>query len=81
MFSSGLFYNSELLEIYNRPDQGISAIGFVDDINILIYRKSTEENTRKLEHIHKDYIKYTYKYGAIFEPFKYKLIHFIRQPK
>ena len=52
-----LFYNLELLEICDKPGQGISAIGFVDNINILIYRKTTEKNTKKLEYNHKNYIK------------------------
>ena len=76
-----LFYNSKLLEIYNKPGQKILTIGFINNINILIYRKSIEENTRKLKYIYKNYIKQAHKYSAKFKSFKYKLIYFTRQPK
>lgn len=39
-----LFYNADLLEICNRPGTNTSALRFVDDANVLVYRKSTEEN-------------------------------------
>ena len=32
-----LFYNSELLDLCQRPKEGLSAIGFADDINMLAY--------------------------------------------
>jgi hypothetical protein len=44
-----LFYISELLEIYNRPKEGLSAIGFADDVNLLAYSQSTETNCQTLE--------------------------------
>ena len=48
-----LFYNADLLEIYNNIRLRISAIGFVDDINILIYSELTEENCEKLSKVYK----------------------------
>jgi len=44
-----LFYNSELLDICQRPKKGLSAVGFADDINILVYSRSTESNCQILE--------------------------------
>ena len=32
-----LFYNSELLDLCQQPKEGLSAIGFADDINMLAY--------------------------------------------
>ena len=48
-----LFYNADLLELYNRPREGLSGIGFADDVNILSYDTSTERNCTKLENVHK----------------------------
>ena len=47
-----LFYNSELLELCQRPKEGLSAVGFADDINMLAYSRSTEGNCRILEAAH-----------------------------
>ena len=43
-----LFYNVNLLEICNQPGTNVSALGFVDDVNILAYGKSIEDNCRTL---------------------------------
>jgi hypothetical protein len=44
-----LFYNSELLDLYQRPKEGLSTIGFANDINILAYSRSTKSNCQILE--------------------------------
>ena len=50
-----LFYNADLLEIYNNIRLRTSIIGFVDDINILIYSELTEENYKKLSKVYEKY--------------------------
>ena len=47
-----LFYNADLLEICNNIRLRTSATGFVDDINILTYSESTEENCEKLSKVY-----------------------------
>ena len=47
-----LFYNADLLDLCERPGTRASGIGFVDDVNILAYSTSTEENCRTLERLH-----------------------------
>ena len=37
-----LLYNEELIRICNQPSLGIHSLGFVDDLNILVYSTSTE---------------------------------------
>jgi hypothetical protein len=44
-----LFYNSELLDLCQRPKEGLSAVGFADDVNMLAFSRSTETNCRILE--------------------------------
>ena len=45
-------YTAELHRIYNHLWEGLSRIGFADDINLLTYLESTEANCRKLERVH-----------------------------
>ena len=76
-----LFYNADLLDICERPGTNTSAIGFVDDINVLAYGKSTEENCKTLEEIHKKCERWAIRHGSVFAPKKYELIHLSRNPK
>lgn len=43
-----LFYNANLLEKCNDIRLRVSAIGFVDDVNILTYKESIERNCKVL---------------------------------
>jgi hypothetical protein len=47
-----LLYNKELLRIANRPNLGVHFIRFVDDLNLLAYSKSTEQNCATLSQVH-----------------------------
>ncbi|PQE33417.1 reverse transcriptase protein [Rutstroemia sp. NJR-2017a WRK4] len=72
------FYAHELLEICNQPKARISAIGFADDTNILIYGTSTKSKYRMLERIHERCLKWAERHGMKFSPGKYELTHFTR---
>jgi len=76
-----LFFNWELIEACSHPGRGVSGIGFVDDINVLVYGDSTEGNCQKLEKVHQDCESWAKRHGATFAPHKYELIHFSRTPK
>jgi hypothetical protein len=52
-----LFYTSELLEIYNWLKEELSAIEFVDDVNLLAYSQSTETNCQVLERAYTKLLK------------------------
>jgi hypothetical protein len=58
-----------------------TALGFVDDTNILTFRKTTEENCRRLEAAHAKCLRWAAQHGAAFAPQKYQLIHFTRSRK
>jgi hypothetical protein len=47
-----IFYNSGLLESLDLLDLHLSTLGFIDDVNLLTYRKSTLENYTTLELAH-----------------------------
>jgi hypothetical protein len=72
-----LLYNSELVELCSGPRT--SAIGFMDDINILTYSKSTERNCLELETVHSRCLAWAKRFGMKFAPQKYELIHFTRR--
>ena len=76
-----LFYNEELVQICNGLGARASAIGFVDDINILTWGESTEWNCSLLNRIHNKCIDWANRHGATFAPKKYELIHLTRHPK
>jgi hypothetical protein len=69
-----LFFASTLLPKLNSGPT--SAVGFVDDTNILTFSKSTEANCRTLERAHETCIEWAKTHGATFAPDKYQLIHF-----
>ena len=47
-----LFYNADILKIYNNIRLRTNVTGFIDDINILIYSELTEENCKKLSKVY-----------------------------
>jgi retron-type reverse transcriptase len=47
-----LFFISELLEKFQDPKSDILGFGFVDDINLITWDKSAEENCRRLTAAH-----------------------------
>ena len=49
-----LFYNVDLLESCESLRLRMSTTGFIDDVNILTYSESTEQNCEKLAEIHKE---------------------------
>jgi hypothetical protein len=53
-----LLYTVELHGICNHPWEGLSGIGFADDINLLTYLESTETNYRKLERVHEKLLQW-----------------------
>ena len=74
-------YIFELLELCQRPKEGLTAIGFADDINMLAYGRSTESNCRVLEAGHSRCLAWARRHGMRFAPNKYELIHFTRSSK
>ena len=52
-------------------------MGFVDDISLLTYSKSTERNVRNLEKAYRKCLNWARSHGSRFNPEKSELIHFI----
>ena len=58
-----------------------TSMGFVDDINILTYGKTTERNCQTLSGVHAECERWARRHGATFAPKKYELLHLTRTPR
>ena len=74
-----LFFISELLATFERPEGETMAFGFVDDTNLVTWGTSAQTNCRRLESAHSRCIAWAKRHGARFAPDKYQLIHFTRR--
>lgn len=76
-----LFFIADLLDTVDNGALRVSAVGFVDDINILTYGSSTERNCRVLSETHKKCLRWAETHGAKFAPEKYEVIHLTKAKK
>ena len=76
-----LLYIEELFSLASRPNLGVHTIGFVDDLNLLAYSKSTEQNCATLGQIHERCLDWASRHGIEFVPYKYELIYFTTTSK
>ncbi len=80
-FVSYLFYNADLLKMCDKFEINTRFLKYANNVNILIYDKSTNENCRNLKQVHKLCEKWTIQHEFLFASIKYELIHFIRNSK
>jgi hypothetical protein len=73
-----LFYNADLLKVFEKSSRRIAIVNFVDDINLLTYDISTEQNCRTLKHLHQECETWSRRHEAAFAPAKYELVHLTR---
>jgi exonuclease III len=73
-----LFFIADLLDATNNEELRVSAVGFVDDVNILTYGRSTERNCETLSEIHRNCMQWAETHGAKFAPEKYEVLHLTR---
>lgn len=76
-----LFFNAPLIEECAQAGFPVQVGGFVDDIHLLAYSKSTERNCEVLGRAHKICLRWARTHGATFAPKKYELVHLTRRPK
>jgi uncharacterized membrane protein (DUF485 family) len=75
------FYNVDLLKIINKLDIAAFDLRFVDDVNILAYEMSIENNCKLLKIIHRACEKWAVRHEIVFALIKYELIHLTRNLK
>lgn len=76
-----LFYNSELVDICSPQDIHVQGIGFVDDVNLVVWGVTTRGNYDNLERLHERCLEWAGRHGAKFALEKYELIHLTRRLK
>src|SRR5204863_8043055 len=54
---------------------------FMDDINIIMWGDSAQENCKRLKEAHEKCMDWSRRHSSKFAPDKYKLIHFTRQKR
>jgi hypothetical protein len=65
----------------NKFETNTKFLEYVDDVNILIYKKNIDENCRNLEKMHKLCERWAIRHEFVFVLIKYELIHFIKNSK
>ncbi len=76
-----LLYIEGLFSLASWPNLRVHTIGFVDDLNLLTYSKSTEQNCTTLSRVHERCLDWAGRHGMKFAPHKYELIHFTTAKK
>ncbi len=76
-----LFFNASLIEKYEALKIKIEVLNFVNDINILVYDRFTEEICKTLSKAHNVCVKWACTHDATFASEKYELTHFTRKSR
>ncbi len=76
-----LFFNASLIEKCEALKIKIEVLDFINDINILVYDRFTEEICRTLSKAHDVCAKWACTHDATFTSEKYELTHFTRKSK
>jgi hypothetical protein len=70
------FYNANLVTVCITTILLATETGFVNDVITLGFCKSTAENCRTLQAVHKRCLEWASRHGAYLAPEKYILVHF-----
>jgi predicted HicB family RNase H-like nuclease len=76
-----LFYNANILKIFERFKYKITIINFVNNINILTYDINITNNCKTLKKTHVIYELWTRRHETRFASIKYELLHLTRNHK
>ncbi len=76
-----LFFNASLIKKCEALRIKIKVLDFINDINILVYNRFTEEICRTMSKAHNVCAKWACTHDATFTSEKYKLTHFTRKSK
>jgi hypothetical protein len=73
-----LFYNVDLLKIFEKSSRRVAIVSFVNDINLLTYDIFTKQNCRTLKHFYKECETWNNRHDVVFASIKYELVHLTR---
>ena len=73
------FFISELLERFNDPENDLLGLRFVDDMNLITWGATAEDNYRRLILAYIQCEEWAQENDAHFAPDKYQLLHFTKR--
>jgi hypothetical protein len=73
-----LFYNANLVKIFNPLTFPASVTSFIDNVSALAFSRSKEESCRTLLTVHEQCLEWVRRHGASITPQKYLLVHFTK---
>jgi hypothetical protein len=73
-----LFYNVDLLKIFEKSSRRVTIVNFVNDINFLMYDIFTKHNCWTLKHFYQEWKLWNRRHEIVFASIKYELIHLTR---
>jgi hypothetical protein len=73
-----LFYNVDLLKIFEKSSRRIAIVNFVNDINFLTYHIFTKQNCSTLKRFHQKCETWNRRHKVVFASIKYELVHLTR---
>ncbi len=73
-----LFYNTDLLKVFEKSSRRVAIVSFVNDINFLTYDIFTKQNCRRLKHLYKKCETWNHRHDVVFASIKYELVHLTR---
>ncbi len=76
-----LFFNTPLIEECKKLKLLIQVGGFIDDVHLLAYSRSTKRNYEVLDKAYEVCLRWAKTYRASFTPKKYELVHMTRRTK
>ena len=74
-----LFFNADFLKLLNKLNVKIIIINYVNNVNLLVFNRFTEENCMMLSRIHVVCAQWIKWHGIIFSLKKYKLIYLFQK--
>jgi hypothetical protein len=70
-----LFYNVDLLQVFEKSSRRVAIVSFENDINFLTYDIFTKQNCRTLKYLYQECETWNRRHEIVFASIKYELIH------
>jgi hypothetical protein len=76
-----IIFLSELLEQFKTVSGDVLGFGFVDDTTLITWGDSATVNCQRLTNAHDKCVAWAKRFGAVFAPDKYQVIHFTKKKR
>ena len=76
-----IIFIADLLQLFKEVSGNVLGFGFVDDTTLITWGDSAEANCGRLTLAHDKCLAWAKRFGAIFAPEKYQVIHFTKKKR